>query len=498
MSEDRRKQNFSLLLCLISSFLILLFCTKSSPLYPLNDWEDANIIFTVGRGILDGKVPYRDLFDQKGPVAFFLYAIAALVSRKSFIGLFLLEVISFSAFLYYSDRTVSLSGCSQHALTIPVLGCLVASAMSFAHGGSVEELLLPCYAYSLYAFLLFFRSPESLTNGKFLLHGVLAGCIFWTKYTMTGFYIAWIAVLFFYRLSRKQWKTAFLSVLLFLAGMGIATVPWILYFTANNAMPDLIKYYFFNNIAGYSDTGSGNFLYMLLQIGKNTLATFFRNMRYSLLIVLGVLYYVIAPGKQASFWDRAGLLALCIFTCAGIYIGGTGYRYYGVILACFACLGFIPILKFAERKFPGFNNVQSSWIPIILLLLCTGIAAVSNDNAYLLGKSKNSLPQYQFADTIRSSSSGTEKPVVLCYKMMDSGFYMTTGSEPDIRCFTWLNSATKEIEREQKTALESGNVDFVITRNLHPDLSGYTIISEASYYYEEANPIYYLYQRTAP
>ena len=56
---------FIIFFCFITSFLILLICSKSSPLYPFNDWVDANAFFTMGKGLFNGKVLYKDLFEQK-------------------------------------------------------------------------------------------------------------------------------------------------------------------------------------------------------------------------------------------------------------------------------------------------------------------------------------------------------------------------------------------------------------------------------------------------
>ena len=74
----------------------------------MNDWVDVNCFFTMGRGILDGLVPYRDLYEQKGPVLYFVYAIIALFSRDSFFGVYLLEVITFALFLYFSGKLAQL------------------------------------------------------------------------------------------------------------------------------------------------------------------------------------------------------------------------------------------------------------------------------------------------------------------------------------------------------------------------------------------------------
>ena len=85
------KYNPLMLFSFLVSTLFLLVCTKSSPLYPMNDWVDVHCFFTMGKSILNGIVPYAELYEQKGPVLYFMYAIAALISDRSFIGVFLLE-----------------------------------------------------------------------------------------------------------------------------------------------------------------------------------------------------------------------------------------------------------------------------------------------------------------------------------------------------------------------------------------------------------------------
>ena len=83
-----------------------MICSKSSFLYPLNVWVDANCFFTMGKAMFNGKVLYLDLFDQKGPLLFFIYGLASLISYKTFLGVFILEVISFTIFLYYAYKLI--------------------------------------------------------------------------------------------------------------------------------------------------------------------------------------------------------------------------------------------------------------------------------------------------------------------------------------------------------------------------------------------------------
>ena len=90
--EDRR-------LLFLVALVTVSVCSLSSPLYPFNDWVDANCFFTVGKSMLYGIVPYRDLYEQKGPLLYALYALCYPISHRTFLGGWLLEVAAAWAFL---------------------------------------------------------------------------------------------------------------------------------------------------------------------------------------------------------------------------------------------------------------------------------------------------------------------------------------------------------------------------------------------------------------
>lgn len=92
--------NFLLIFSFLSAAGFLALCSKSSPLYPMKDWVDVHCYMTLGRGLLHGQIPYRDLYEQKGPILYFLYAVVALLGQRAFWGQYLLEVVTFGLFLY--------------------------------------------------------------------------------------------------------------------------------------------------------------------------------------------------------------------------------------------------------------------------------------------------------------------------------------------------------------------------------------------------------------
>ena len=178
------------------SAVLLALCSKSSPLYAFNDWMDANIFFTMGRSMLGGRVLYRDVFDHKGPVLYLLYGLAGLVGGTDFRGVLVLEIIAMTSFLYTGLRTAELLAgrrLSVWWMALPAAG--MAASRAFSHGGSAEELLLPFLAAALFSLVRALHSPGAKPLRAVCVQGLLAGCALWLKYTVLGFYLAWVVVL---------------------------------------------------------------------------------------------------------------------------------------------------------------------------------------------------------------------------------------------------------------------------------------------------------------
>ena len=152
--KDTRLNRNELIFLLIAAVLIMFFVSASSPLYPFNVWDDTNVYFSLGRGILDGKVPYRDLYEQKGPIFLFLYALCALISRSTFTGLWIFESIAAFVFAVFSWKTVKLFVKDVPVFligTVPVYMSLIYTIGMFNFGGSTEEFCFPLLSVMLYA-----------------------------------------------------------------------------------------------------------------------------------------------------------------------------------------------------------------------------------------------------------------------------------------------------------------------------------------------------------
>lgn len=450
-------------ICFLISFLYLLFCTKSSPLYPFNDWVDANAFFTMGKGMMHGLVPYRDLFEQKGPLLYFVYGLASLISYRTFIGGFIFEVVAFSFFLFFSFKSLSLFVEKRIVLLLlPVIALLVLNLKAFTHGGSAEELCLPLLAISLYHLLRYLKSddPATATLQTFFWNGLIAGCILWVKFSMLGFWLGWIITLFVILLVQKCPKQALMGVAVFLGGMLVATIPWIIYFGVNHAIPDWMNTYFVVNLTGYSHdltltarlTNVIGFLVTLFTI----------NPIFGVLLWLGMVSFLVFKKFLTKIYNRIALFGCFSILAVGIYWGGIGWVYYYLILTPFIVFGLIVTIDAVKWPSIGEISIQTTVKVIaVILIISIPLEFKFGQNSYLLSFRQQDLVQYKFAEIINRSPNAK----LLNYGSLDLGFYTTAGINPSFKYFELQNLSYSRYPAnidEQKRYIREGVPDFVV------------------------------------
>ena len=461
----------------------------------MNDWVDVNCFFTVGRGILHGLVPYRDLYEQKGPLIYFLFALAGRISESSFLGVYLLEGLSFSFFLYLSGKTAEVLSGRKHVLglTVAALAVLIPVTPAFSHGSSTEEFFLPVQSLSLLTVLKAMHEGIPLTNRQGFVLGLCAAAALWTKYTFCGL-LAGLApvILLWYLLTGKARRLpglAAFSLLGFLV-LSAAVAGW---FVLKGALPNLWQAYFVNNLTRYSTNIQGGHY-------DAPLPNLLNNPGWSIPGLLGLLWLVTRIRKNR--WEApaawAGAVCLFVFT----YWNGRRYPYYALVLAVFAPLGFAAAASVAARTAKMIKAPRPAVLPAVsrmlaFALLAGGIAADLHicPNTWLMKVRKEEMPQYRFAEIIRQSDEQT----LLNCGFLDGGFYFASGVLPSEPYFCSLNIDLEEMRKAQQESLRQGKTQYVVIRGKRLKNSGaYRLVCEADQVYEGRNWHYCLYSLASP
>lgn len=489
--------------------LFLLVGSKSSPLYPMNDNVDLNVYMTVGREMLNGKVPYRDLFEQKGPLLFMVHAFLAIFFKKSYFGVYLLETVTFGLFLYYSGRICALYVKNRLApyLVMLFLGVALPLAPAFINTGSLEEVFLFAFPLSAFYLLRAIREDRPLTLCEDLIIGLLAGLGFWSKYTFCGFFAGLALTVIIWYGSRGWWLRILRTAGEMLAGLILISLPALLYFALHGALGDLFRVYFTENMTLYAkteDTPAGRILSALRQTLTSNMTA------YGWLFVPGALFLLAGIRRH---WRESLAVLLCF---AGIavttYISSPGYAYYGLTLAPFSLCGLTALAVLIEKLLqlagvripdqPAVSRKASVLLALSSLLLAgAGMLAITffSSSAYLMKYKKEDLPQYQFAETVRQTPGAT----MLNYWFLDGGFYYVCGTSPVNRFFCFFNMNPPELQPEQEAVVLNAAADYIVCRrdplpNRLLKKGQYELVQTANFFFSYRYYDYYLYKKTGP
>ena len=463
--EKFKQEIITVILSFFISLIFLLICTKSSPLYPFNDWVDSNVFFTMGKGMINGKVLYRDLFEQKGPLLYFIHGLSYLISNKTFLGVFVFEVFSFSFLLIYCNKIISLYFNKKYSFIIlPFITAIVLNMSNFSHGDSAEEFCLPLITISLYYLINYFKNKRNdFINYKWLLiNGTIAGCVLWIKYSMLGFWFGWMIMIFISMIVKKQYLKAIKSSIIFVCGMFIATIPWIVYFGVNNAIYSWIDTYIIINIKYYAK--SLTLVERLRFIFENLFWNSKSKLIFAVIYCIGILYFIISKRFIRSILGKISLIFCSFMLAFSVYGGGKSYSYYSVIFSPFVIFAFIMVLDLIKLKCHGIiTNRKSIVIIVISLIIILPLTFQYNHNTYMLKINKEDLVQNKFASIINQ----TENATLLNYGCLDIGLYTATGITPNVKYYEQQNIPYSQypiIMDEQNRYIKDKAVDYVVLR----------------------------------
>ena len=103
------------------------------------------MFLTIAKGVVNGKIPYLDIYDHKGPVYFWIYAAGYFAGGRT--GVFVLQCLVLFADLLLLERIADLFHADPNALIPSFLALFFAM---FEHGGLTEEFSMPLILAGMY------------------------------------------------------------------------------------------------------------------------------------------------------------------------------------------------------------------------------------------------------------------------------------------------------------------------------------------------------------
>ncbi len=214
--------------------------------------RDSGVFLYTGWRILQGEIPYRDIWDHKTPGIFYLDALGLALDADSLWGVWGLEwlfVCAATILLFLLVRRLfgALSAMVSLSMVLFVLADLLA-------GGNLTQLpALPFQAGGLWLALKLTRNPEESRTWLWL--GVLTACTVLFRQNSIGIFVAAAAWMLIWAALHRKPAPILGAALNGLAGVLIVALPVVLYFAYHSALADLWDASFLFNFYYASEGG---------------------------------------------------------------------------------------------------------------------------------------------------------------------------------------------------------------------------------------------------
>ncbi len=431
------------------SSLIMLFCTKSSPIYVLNDWYDANVYFTMGKGLINGSVPYKDLFDHKGPFLYFIYAIGYLLNNSSFFGVFILQVIAMYITLIFGfkiSKIYNLSHCAAFIATIMIPMAILSNGFYIFEndfgGGSPEEFIVPIFSAILYLFIKLLKKQNILKFSPLCLFviGLLSSLIFQLKFSHLSLAFG-LMFPFLFHLLIKKFSVFIKNFFLYITGFFAGLIPYVIYALTTNSLKDFLHVYIkFNKIYATSSDEKNIWLLLISAVENKTNIDQSSNALIFIIVFFGLLYLLHSYKKD--FILNVSIFISCISFLIIASFVAFGYNF--IILGIFSFFGYIAIYDIfkniieknsKKNSSTRLYNIAIHFLTIFFIFIIT----ITNNKCIFINLHKTSHVsskkscQEQIANIIHADADKDYS--LLEVLSLDSGFYTLSNIVPKSKYF---------------------------------------------------------------
>ena len=199
--------------------------------------RDGGFFLYAGQQILNGKIPYQDFWDSKGPGIFYVNALGLLLGGGSRWGVWAVEFIFLLGMFILLYRSVSQRWGVGAALFGSILAGLGLKTV-LGYGNYTEEYALLFNAAGLVLFLSMVDVERNYW--KYLWVGAFFGLSFTFRANNVAGWFAIIGAILLYYGFKRHYAEVLRILLATLAGFALPLVLWSLYFAILGAAGEMI------------------------------------------------------------------------------------------------------------------------------------------------------------------------------------------------------------------------------------------------------------------
>jgi 4-amino-4-deoxy-L-arabinose transferase-like glycosyltransferase len=346
--------------------LIVLF--PSNPINMTLPSRDSGVFLYMGWRMTEGDAPYRDVWDHKPPLIYFVDALGLALTPDSLWGVWLLQYV----FIFFTIFIIYKLLAREFGIAPALAGSVILISGLFTvllKGNVTEGYALVFQAMCFWLFVHAWKK-DFPTRTTFWV-GVLGGLAFYFKQTTIGIWMAYAVCLLVIRHLQRQ--ATLRDLLALLAGGLLPTLLLVLYLTGQNALPDFWEQAFLYN---YSYINRHEEIRHLVPVFLKG----FASLRYGWVIYLAGLGWLAGAGymwaKRKTLFEESHPLvwiALINLPIESFFITVSGrsiLHYYLTPLPVMAILSAtliltVPVLLQQVTKFP--HQLIHKWTSVVIL-----------------------------------------------------------------------------------------------------------------------------------
>lgn len=240
---------------------MLVCCAYSSPLFPYYTSGDSSIFMLIGKGITEGKVMYRDLYDHKGPFLFLIEALGWKIGERS--GIWAVECLFTCVSVF---MIIKIARLLESDPFLPVMGTAVVYLTYFSRGNTCENYSVPFVYICVYLVLLYMRSGNLEHPSRYaFVYGICFSVLALIRINNATAICCLVLCIMLRLLFHRKFKNLVTNILLGMAGVLVVILPIGIYFYVQNALYDMVFCTFIYNFfyaAAHQNIDSGRNIWL--------------------------------------------------------------------------------------------------------------------------------------------------------------------------------------------------------------------------------------------
>lgn len=326
----------------VAWLFVTVFSYNTSPVY--KDWgdnTDSAIFNIIGKYWTQGCLPYRDLWDLKGPLIFFVNATGYWIT-SSRLGVYFLQIAFLTSTLIGAYRIFRTHLSVKSSLVFTVVS-LTSLSYTYSGGNLTEEYVLPLLMFSVYGIVKWVKASEAGNPPTHplsfaFLYGVTLGACLMTRLTNALPVCGGVAVVAVVLLKRRMFGNLLSCIAAFIFGFLSITIPFIAYFQYHGALQSMWNATFLY-AAHYASNASKDIL-------ETGLHYFFLSYFNSILLLFICLLLVLS--KRREHLRICTWLSIALFPFIW-FCQGNGFGNYGTIVLPLFPIAVIEINRLRSR-----------------------------------------------------------------------------------------------------------------------------------------------------